>query len=149
MPDRHKVVRFVCASGIAVAISAGVMVVSGRWLDLSLPGVHISVGAIAYFTAARVNYELQRYWVFRHPRTDGTGRACVSFLFINGSIALLVACLSAALMKWQWLAAMTGDAHAVTSLLLAAITFAPTSFLMTRKVMVCRPTVNAAGVGRT
>jgi putative flippase GtrA len=141
------VARFVCASGLAAVISAGVMLVSGLWVDLSFPSWHIGIAAVAYFTAARINYELQRSWVFEQHSAVRPVRAFGKFLLVNGSIALLVAFASAALMHWPWLGDTSGDAQAVTCLLLAALVCAPISFHLTRNVVVFRPVSHATREG--
>jgi putative flippase GtrA len=134
-PDRSSFARFVAASGLAAAISVSVVALLGNWVDMSSTGWHVGVVATAYFCAARVNFELQRRWVFRQQATPSGAAAFVSFLVVNGSVSLLVACLSASLMKWSWLLSAAGERAPVYTLLLAAMASAPVSFLLTRRVI--------------
>ena len=139
--DRLTFLRFVAASGVAAAISISVVALIGRWVDMSLTGWHVLVVAIAYFFAARINFELQRRWVFKSRGMTRPPSVFVQFLVVNGSVSLLVASLSALFMKWSWLLALTGKSAPLWTLMLAAIASAPVSFLMTRKV-IARPPAN-------
>src|SRR5262245_27072840 len=132
MFPRDPRLRFLLASGLAAAISIAIVEVARMVLDLSNPWTHMIVVAGSYFSAARVNFELQRRWTFDQAVVANGWRLFCVFVLVNGSLSLAVGSLSAWLVRWPPLAQLTGAAATSVSLIAAALAVAPLSFVLTR-----------------
>jgi putative flippase GtrA len=133
--------RFLVCSGIATLISMAVFELLRRIVDVQQLLVHVAVVAIAYFAAARANFEMQQRWVFSDVVRRGTGMPFHVFVIGNGTMSLLVGAVSAALVRWPGFVATLGSSAALASVVLAAAAISPFSYLLLRHLNL------AAGAG--
>jgi putative flippase GtrA len=136
MQTRGSALRFLAASALAAGISIAVVEAGGAFLPMSLAWVHVAVVSISYFVAARLNFELQRRWVFdaAAPRTAAPGEFGL-FVIVNGTMSLLVGALSGLLLRTPPMAVLSRSVAMAASLLVAAAAVAPLSFMLTRHLV--------------
>ena len=135
-PNDGSVIRFLMASALAACTSIAVVEVGERMLPMAIGWVHVIVVSISYFAAARLNFEMQRRWVFGsdEPSTGGYS-AFALFVLVNGTMSLLVGAVSVALMRWPEFRATFDRLAMATSLVAGAAVVAPMSFVVVRRLV--------------